>query len=65
MAMIPLTRFKTMDIYILVSAVNMQLRDEYSSLEDLCSAQEIPADELRARLEKGGFKYDPGTRQFK
>lgn len=46
MAMIPLKRYETMDPYILVSAVNMQLRYEFSSLEDLCAAQEIDAKKL-------------------
>jgi len=54
-----------MDPYILVSAVNMQLRDEFSSLEDLCAAQEIDVNALKERLKKSGFKYDQEQRQFK
>ncbi len=65
MPLIPLKRFATMDPYILVSAVNMQLRDEFSSLEELCKSQEIPLEELEARLKKSGFKYDSTERQFK
>ncbi len=63
--MIPLTRFKTMDPYILVSAVNMQLRDDFETLEELCASQEIPVEELRERLKKAGFEYDAEQRQFK
>ncbi|HAR80561.1 MAG TPA: DUF4250 domain-containing protein [Succinivibrionaceae bacterium] len=63
--MIPIKRFATMDPYILVSAVNMQLRDEFSSLEDLCAAQEIDVNALKERLKKSGFKYDQEQRQFK
>jgi hypothetical protein len=65
MAMIPLKRYETMDPYILVSAVNMQLRDEFSSVEDLCAAQEIDPEKLKARLKKSGFSYDQEQRQFK
>ena len=65
MAMIPLKRYETMDPYLLVSAVNMQLRDEFSSLEDLCAAQEIDAKKLEERLRKAGFSYDEAQRQFK
>ena len=43
--MMSLERFKTMDPFILLSAVNMQLRDEYSSLEDLCKAHDIDEKE--------------------
>lgn len=65
MPIIPLKRFATMDPYILVSAINMQLRDEYSSLEELCASQEIPIEELKERLRKKEFTYDEQTRQFK
>lgn len=62
---VPLTKFATMDPFILASAVNMQLRDEFSSLEELCQAQEIKPEELKARQSKAGFKYDVASRQFK
>lgn len=62
---VSLKRFATMDPYILVSAVNMQLRDEFSSVEDLCSYHEIPVDELKAVIKKHGFKYDETQNQFK
>ncbi|MBQ9275221.1 MAG: DUF4250 domain-containing protein [Succinivibrio sp.] len=61
----PLKRFATMDPYVLVSAVNMQLRDEFSSLDELCSAQEISKEELLQRLRKADFVYDEESRQFK
>ncbi len=62
---IPLKRYETMDIYILVSAVNMQLRDEFSSIEDLCKTHEIDQDKLVKRLKDGGFKYIKEQNQFK
>ncbi len=36
-----LKKFATMDINMLLSVVNMQLRDRYDDLDDLCKAQEI------------------------
>ena len=54
-----------MDPYILVSAVNMALRDEYSSLDDLCKAFEIDEKDLCKKLKKAGFKYNQEQNQFK
>ena len=39
-----LTRFATMDVNMLLSLVNMQLRDHYDDLDDLC----------RSRIRQGG-----------
>ena len=39
--MMSLANFKNMDPFILLSAVNMQLRDEYSSLDELCATNDI------------------------
>lgn len=65
MPSIPLTKFATMDPYILVSAVNMQLRDTYSSLDDLCKSNEIDKEQLIKKLKKAGFKYYEVQNQFK
>ncbi len=62
---ISLARYATMDPYILLSAVNMQLRDDYASLEDLCKAHEIDATALCKRLQDAGFIYDAVHKQFK
>lgn len=63
--MMSLERFKTMDPFILLSAVNMQLRDEYSSIEDLCKAHDIDEKELVEKLKTAGFEYVKETNQFK
>ncbi|MBU3826456.1 MAG: DUF4250 domain-containing protein [Candidatus Anaerobiospirillum merdipullorum] len=60
-----LTRYATMDPYILLSAVNMQLRDDYADLTDLCKAHEIDEAALCKRLEDAGFTYDAAHKQFK
>lgn len=62
---VSLKRFASMDPYILVSAVNMQLRDEFPSLEELCAYHEIVADELKSVIKKHGFRYDETQNQFK
>ena len=53
------------DPFILFSYVNTQLRDNFSSLEALCSDAGMPVTELMAKLEKAGFQYDPKLRQFR
>lgn len=63
--MMSLDNYKTMDPFILLSAVNMQLRDEYSSLDDLCKAHDIDKDILVERLKSAGFEYIPEQNQFR
>lgn len=60
-----LEKFKTMDPFILLSAVNMQLRDEYSSLDELCRTHDIDKDELIEKLKAAGFEYVQELNQFK
>ncbi len=62
---INLARYETMDPYILLSAVNMILRDDGLTLEQLCAAQELDEDRLKKRLGDAGFAYDQEQRQFK
>ena len=52
------------DPFILLSWVNAQLRDHYSSLAALCEDCEIPMDDLTGKLSQAGFTYDPATNQF-
>ena len=53
------------DPMILLSFVNMKLRDEYCDLDELCNALDEDKDELIARLEKAGYHYDEENRCFK
>lgn len=62
---IQLNRYESMDPFILLSAVNLQLRDHYSSLEDLCKSQEIDEKKLVEKLKKSGFEYVKEQNQFK
>lgn len=53
------------DPIILLSWVNMKLRDCYSSLENLCEDLEIDRDFLTEKLSSVGFEYNEALNQFK
>ncbi len=53
------------DPMILLSFVNMKLRDEYPDLDELCDSLDLDRDELLERLEKAGYHYDEENRCFK
>ena len=56
------------DPIILLSYVNTQLRDNYSSLEALAEGlglEDASLKELVDKLESVGYKYEPGINQFK
>ena len=53
------------DPIILLSYLNMKLRDEYSTLDDLCSSLGADRQELEEKLTAAGFAYDPAVNQFR
>lgn len=53
------------DPFMLYSAINMKLRDEYPSLQELCSDLDISESDLTSRLEAAGFSYLPEINQFR
>ncbi|MDD6991991.1 MAG: DUF4250 domain-containing protein [Oscillospiraceae bacterium] len=53
------------DPIMLLSVVNMKLRDSYPTLEALCEDMEISPEELESRLKAVGFEYDKENNQFK
>lgn len=53
------------DPVILFSYVNTQLRDHYSSLEELCAALDLSKDDLEDKLKGAGFIYDSQKNQFR
>ena len=53
------------DPVILLSYVNMKLRDGCGGLEELCAQEGAEPEKLTARLESAGFCYDPKQNQFK
>ena len=52
------------DPFILLSYLNTKLRDEYSSLDELCDDLDASAEELREEMERVGFRYDPEQNRF-
>jgi hypothetical protein len=60
-----LNNFATMDVNMLLSLVNMQLRDRYDDLDDLCKAQDLDQEALVVRLASGDFHYLPDQKQFR
>lgn len=52
------------DPFILLSFVNTKLRDQYSSLEDLCEDLELDREALCRTLSGLDYQYDPVYNQF-
>ncbi len=52
------------DPTILLSYVNMKLRDEYSSLAELCEDMDIDENELKEKLASAGFEYSAENNKF-
>lgn len=52
------------DPMMLLSWVNMKLRDFYPSLEDLCSDMEIDSEDLVKKLSEAGFEYNRDLNKF-
>lgn len=53
------------DPIILLSFINMKLRDEFPSLDELCKSLDIDENDLKARLSVAGFEYVPVVNQFR
>lgn len=53
------------DPYILLSYVNMKLRDRYPSLDEFCEEEGEDRETLIAALAAVGFAYDPETNSFR
>lgn len=52
------------DPMMLMSFINMKLRDFYPSLDALCEDLEISRKELEERLGKAGFEYSEENKRF-
>ena len=53
------------DPFILLSMINMKLRDSYSSLDALCDDMDEDKDKIISTLSAAGFEYDENTNSFK
>ncbi|MBQ0022420.1 MAG: DUF4250 domain-containing protein [Prevotellaceae bacterium] len=52
------------DPMMLFSAINMKLRDIYSSLDELCQKEDIDKEALISKLAAAGFEYSPEHNKF-
>ncbi len=52
------------DPNMLLSYVNLKLRDYYSDLEAMCEDLDISAEEIKAKLNSIGYYYDSQRNQF-
>ena len=57
--------FKNGDINIMFSMLNMKLRDEFCSLDDLVKTLSVNKEELLKRMEDNGYYYNEGKNQFR
>ncbi len=52
------------DPIMLLSFVNMKLRDFYSSLDNMCDDLDISKEEIQEKLSRVGYEYDPSHNKF-
>jgi hypothetical protein len=60
-----LSKYETMDPVMLMSIVNMKIRDEFGDLDSLINYFEIDKEILISRLKQAGFDYLPEVKQFR
>lgn len=52
------------DPIMLLSVINTQLRDFYSSFEELCDSLDLDAESICQKLSAINYEYEPATNQF-
>ncbi|MDE5619395.1 MAG: DUF4250 domain-containing protein [Ruminococcus sp.] len=52
------------DPAILLSYINTMLRDEYSSLEELCKSLCVSQEQIETKLSSIGYKYSQKQNRF-
>jgi len=57
--------FENGDINIMLSMINMKLRDEFSSLESFANYYSLSKEEIIKRLEEKGYQYNENENQFR
>lgn len=53
------------DPFMLLSVINMKLRDNYSSLDALCDDMDENKEDIIETLKNAGFEYDEATNSFR
>lgn len=56
--------YKEMDPYMLLSIINLKLRDYYSNLDSMCEDLAIDKEILGQRLKSCGYIYNSENNQF-
>lgn len=49
---------------MLYSMINMKLRDQYESFDELCGCEDLDAASLIVRLNAAGYEYDEEHNKF-
>ncbi len=52
------------DPFMLLSVINLKLRDFYSNLDELCDDMNIEKEELCRKLADSGFEYNEESNKF-
>ena len=52
------------DPIMLLSAVNMKLRDRYATLDDLCEDMDVSKEAIISKLAEFGYEYTKAANQF-
>ena len=52
------------DPIMLLSFVNLKLRDYYGSLDAMCDDLDVSGDEIRTKLASVNYRYDAEKNQF-
>ena len=52
------------DPIMLLSVVNMKLRDRYASLDALCEDMDENRADIESRLVEAGYQYDEAANRF-
>ncbi|EGT3616256.1 DUF4250 domain-containing protein [Clostridium perfringens] len=56
--------YKEIDPYMLLSIINLKLRDFYSNLDSMCDDLAIDKDVIQQRLKDCGYIYNSENNQF-
>ena len=52
------------DPNMLLSYINMGLRDKYDDLDDMSKSEGFDAEEIKEKLDAAGFRYEADLKRF-